>query len=462
MITNKENGKQYVGQTSRDIDVRFEEHMWGHGGASYLHNAIQKYGRQNFTIKELEQVPISELDEKEKYWIKKLDTQNTGYNLTIGGTNIAFGNTLYNNILIVEKDFYIDSVEYLGRKISSLTLWSTSFVCERIRRAIKENQEYLGYHFKYCKAPQEAMVDEDVLEDWIKTLSIKFSGKHVFSRELNMEFDTIGEASNYCLKNGYYLGTSRYPEQDIRTLISNAIKKEELTPIPLLSNLTFEQVYGVSSKKTGGDFEKKKVYCPQLDMTFESQNSAAQYFVEKNLFGRVKLKTAKLRISDIVRGYFPDYKGYSFAFVEETEEEKTLKEKQKEKRAIKTNKTLATSSAYYNLINNKEEVIRRYENGESMEQLAKAFSSYRAYVHKFLKANKVQTRTCTAHQLTPVLRINEQNEVENIYPSIKSTVDDGFCHKSVSRALSNKKLYKKYRWEYLSNYPNIKIGDKIK
>ena len=323
VITNKQNGKQYVGQTSRDIDVRFDEHMWGKGGASYLHNAIQKYGKQSFTVKELEQVPISELDEKEKYWIKKLDTQNTGYNLTVGGANVAFGNVLYDNVLIIEKDFCVDSVEYLGRKISSITSWGKSFVCEKIRRAIKENQEYLGYHFRYCKASQEAMVDEDVLEDWIKTLSIKFAGKHVFSRELNMEFDTIGEASSYCLKNGYYLGTSRYPEQDIRTLISNAIKKEEAIPIPHLSNLTFEQVYGVSSKSTtSGDFEKKKVYCPQLDITFESQISAAQYFVEKNLFGKVKLKTAKLRISDIVRGYFPDYKGYSFVVVEETEEEK--------------------------------------------------------------------------------------------------------------------------------------------
>ena len=60
-----------------------------------------------------------------------------------------------------------------------------------------------------------------------------------------------------------------------------------------------------------------------------------------------------------------------------------------------------------------------------MEQIAQAFSSYKAYVHKFLKANNIQTRTCTAHQLTPVLKINEQNKVENIYPSIKSTANDG-------------------------------------
>lgn len=439
--------------------------MWGSGGASYLHNAIQKYGRKSFTVEELEKVPISELDEKEKYWIKKLNTndKSIGYNLTDGGKSANFNSSLYKNLYIVEKDFYVDSVEYLGRKISDITSWSLSFINGNIRKAIKEDKEYLGYHFKHCEVSQDLMIDDDILEDWIKTLCVKFSGKHIFCPELNMEFESIGQATNYCLINGYYSGTSKYPEQDIRTLIGKNIKKEERTPIPSLSNLTFEQVYGVFSKKTGGDFEKKKVYCPQLDMTFDSQISAAKYFVDKKLFGNVKLKTARLRISDIVQGYFPDYKGYCFEFVEDTEEEKKLKEKQKEeKRTSKTNKRLIRSSVYYNLIDNKEEVIKRYESGESMEQLAQEFSSYKAYVHKFLKANNVQTRTCTEHQLTPVLKINEQNKIEKIYPSIKSTVEDGFCHKSVSRALSNKKPYKKYRWEYLSNYPNVQIGDKIK
>lgn len=81
LITNKLNDKKYVGQTSRDIWTRFEEHRDpSRVGNSDLHRDIQKLGYQNFKVEELEKVPIEKLDEKEKYWIEKLDTFWNGYN----------------------------------------------------------------------------------------------------------------------------------------------------------------------------------------------------------------------------------------------------------------------------------------------------------------------------------------------------------------------------------------------
>ena len=59
-----------------------------------------------------------------------------------------------------------------------------------------------------------------------------------------------------------------------------------------------------------------KIYCPELDMSFDSQVEAANYMVNNKIW-TVTLKTAKLRISDVVRGIFPDYKGYTFKKVEE-------------------------------------------------------------------------------------------------------------------------------------------------
>ena len=46
---------------------------------------MRKYGVQNFTIQSIEECPDALLNEREIYWIKKLNTFYTGYNETLGG-----------------------------------------------------------------------------------------------------------------------------------------------------------------------------------------------------------------------------------------------------------------------------------------------------------------------------------------------------------------------------------------
>ena len=43
-----------------------------------------------------------------------------------------------------------------------------------------------------------------------------------------------------------------------------------------------------------------------------SQIEMAKYFLDNKIWTGIKLKTAKMRISDVVNGNFPDYKGYTF------------------------------------------------------------------------------------------------------------------------------------------------------
>lgn len=53
-----------------------------------LHNAIRKYGVENFNITLLEQCESKiQLDERERYWIKALNAQDStvGYNMASGG-----------------------------------------------------------------------------------------------------------------------------------------------------------------------------------------------------------------------------------------------------------------------------------------------------------------------------------------------------------------------------------------
>lgn len=87
-ITNLINGKIYVGRTKHNIEERFRQHVKDKRVKTAIGSAIKKYGIENFTIKKIEDVfTIEQAMEREKYWIKELNSQNReiGYNLTEGG-----------------------------------------------------------------------------------------------------------------------------------------------------------------------------------------------------------------------------------------------------------------------------------------------------------------------------------------------------------------------------------------
>ena len=99
-ITNKINGKQYVGKTEKTIDERWKEHKQDYSKERYekrpLYEAMQKYGIDNFEIKELEYLAQGGtlLSDREEYWIEQLGTYgHNGYNATKGGD----GSTLYDH-----------------------------------------------------------------------------------------------------------------------------------------------------------------------------------------------------------------------------------------------------------------------------------------------------------------------------------------------------------------------------
>ena len=89
-ITNLVNNKIYIGQAI-DIQKRWWEHLncAKNQVNTFLYNAIRKYGASNFIIEQIDIASTKEeLNNKEMYWIKKLNSINreVGYNLTAGGT----------------------------------------------------------------------------------------------------------------------------------------------------------------------------------------------------------------------------------------------------------------------------------------------------------------------------------------------------------------------------------------
>lgn len=103
-ITNSINGKSYIGQ-STNVEKRFLAHKNNsHNPNSKQYNsifyrAIRKYGLENFTFEVLEECDRSELNDKEKKYIKLYNTHGEkGYNLDDGGGSSHFIRLSYDKV----------------------------------------------------------------------------------------------------------------------------------------------------------------------------------------------------------------------------------------------------------------------------------------------------------------------------------------------------------------------------
>jgi len=76
-ITNKINGKKYVGLTQKTLEERWNAHVSSTKKKNKyaIHNAMLKYGIENFSIELLER---NVEKERETFWIKELNTYKAG------------------------------------------------------------------------------------------------------------------------------------------------------------------------------------------------------------------------------------------------------------------------------------------------------------------------------------------------------------------------------------------------
>ena len=85
-ITNIQNNKVYIGQTIRPIEQRFKRHLndaLNNILDTHFARAIRKYGKENFTIEEIDTAQTQEeLNQKEQYWIRYYNSVKEGYNET--------------------------------------------------------------------------------------------------------------------------------------------------------------------------------------------------------------------------------------------------------------------------------------------------------------------------------------------------------------------------------------------
>ena len=122
-FTNKENGKEYVGQTIQPIEVRDYAHYYeafnqNRGGK--FNNALRKYGKGGFVRSIVHEITadtaeelIDKLNELEDMEILARNTITNGYNTLRGGRNVVKTcgnsiskskmNSIYKNSSIIEQ-----------------------------------------------------------------------------------------------------------------------------------------------------------------------------------------------------------------------------------------------------------------------------------------------------------------------------------------------------------------------
>lgn len=106
-ITNKINGKIYIGQTTQEPKLRWQKHCTPFSARKMIvSKSIQKYGKENFLFEVIDNAnSLDELNEKEVYWINHFDSRNKekGYNIAFGGDNKKMTDETKEKLSLVHK-----------------------------------------------------------------------------------------------------------------------------------------------------------------------------------------------------------------------------------------------------------------------------------------------------------------------------------------------------------------------
>lgn len=91
-ITNKTNGKVYIGKTKRTLEKRWKQHC-NNANVPFkrfkLHEDILKYGSDVFIVEQIDEAfTVEDANNKEVYWIGYYNSRfPNGYNVSKGGNN---------------------------------------------------------------------------------------------------------------------------------------------------------------------------------------------------------------------------------------------------------------------------------------------------------------------------------------------------------------------------------------
>ena len=228
LITNFTNGKRYVGQTVNPIHYRWSKHIeeayGGNKSNSLLHRAIIKYGASNFGINILEECADTELNEKEKNYIKKYDTyytHNKGYNMTWGGEGV----TKYSD----DEILYLWNQGYRNCEIARLLGAKDTTISLRIQSLIGSN----AAKARRIDSRKISIIQYDLQGNYIK----EWESASIAEKELNLSQGSISRCCNKQRTNsGNFLWKKSSDDTPVEELMLNYAKSMKCCAVDLIDD----------------------------------------------------------------------------------------------------------------------------------------------------------------------------------------------------------------------------------
>ena len=208
-FTNQLNNKIYIGQTTTSMEDRLKKHLNQLDDNTYFHRAIQKYGIENFSLEIVDDnIPLNELDDREKYWIKITDayyTSGKGYNLTKGGRWGTSSQLICGSAEEDIKNLIKDS-ELTFKQIGDMYGVSLSCISD-INRGKTFFEESIEYPIR--PTPQKTLLNSTIVDSIITMLQDNKQSIEDIALTLNISSFTVGEINRG--KNSWCPKGLKYP-----------------------------------------------------------------------------------------------------------------------------------------------------------------------------------------------------------------------------------------------------------
>lgn len=212
-ITNKINGKIYIGQTTLSVEARWRSHKTAakneyKRGSTHIQRAIKKYGADSFLVETIcSCFDKNTLDRMEQHFIRTLNTVTpNGYNLTSGG---FCGNTQSDLTKERKRNSQIKRFQNLEERAKVTTglmrFWQQRDPIELQQRSDKlkatwtnerrENVANLHVGNKYCLG-QHYAAKPIILTNILTDEECEFPSAAEACKALNLDFTAISMCAN--------------------------------------------------------------------------------------------------------------------------------------------------------------------------------------------------------------------------------------------------------------------------
>lgn len=194
LISNSVNDKLYVGQTARELRVRWREHLHDcEFEDNRLYRAMRKYGKENFRIKAIEECDNELLNEREVYWVSEKDSYHNGYNATMGGDGVHMDCYSHKFVPVIQFDKHGNKLaEYesamLAEEKTGISRAAICCVCKGVYKSVR------GFQWRYKEdASDVSVVSTDTRPAAnYKVVQFSLDGKRLKT------FNSIREAAREC------------------------------------------------------------------------------------------------------------------------------------------------------------------------------------------------------------------------------------------------------------------------